>query len=448
MDYSIFRAYDIRGVYGENLTDGIMENIGSLVCQHAEKKDFVVARDGRLSSPALSEALIRGVRKAGGNVVDVGVNPLGSGFFHAWKSGMIFLYVTGSHLAKEHNGVKFFRPNGVGFEEEEIMMIRDMLKEGRFVEREQGSLEVVDNRKVIGEYIDYLLSRIMPKRRMRIILDCGNGAASLIAKDLFEKAGFEVKVLFGEIDGNFPNRYPCPMKDPMEKMKSEINGYDMGIGYDGDGDRMNPMDDKGRKLGPEQTSYVILSELLKKEKGPVIANVECTRMLDDIAARFGRRVERIKVGHTFLTKFVHELNGAFGVERSGHFMLPSLIPYDDSLAISYYMACVLSAQDQKLSEIIDGIKSSPFDRDGFECHDKVKFRVIENLQKRFGGEFERVNTMDGVRVDFPDGWVLIRASNTSPKIRITIEADSRERLDEIKERFGKELKKEIDSLKG
>ncbi len=448
MDYSIFRSYDIRGVYGENLTDGMMENIGNLICQYSEKKDFVVARDGRLSSPALSEALIRGVRKAGGNVTDVGVNPLGSGFFRAWKSGMIFLYVTGSHLGKEHNGVKLFRPNGEGFREEEIMRIRDMYKEGRFIERKEGKLEVVDSRKVIDGYIDYLLSRIRPKRRMRIILDCGNGAASLIAGKLFKKAGFEVKVLFGELDGNFPNRQPDQMKDPLDALKEGVREHDLGIAYDGDGDRMTPVDDRGRKLEPEQTSYVILSEVLGKEKGPVVANVECTRMLDDVAGRFGRRVERIKVGHTFLAETIHKLGGAFGVERSGHFMLPSLIPYDDSLAISYYMACVLSSQDRKLSEIVDGMKSSPFDRDGFECSDSVKFRVIENLQKRFGEEFERVNTMDGVRVDFPDGWVLIRASNTSPKIRITVEADNEERLREIKERFAKELKKEISALKG
>jgi phosphomannomutase len=448
MDYSIFRSYDIRGVYGQNMTDEIMENIGNLICQYSEKKDFVVARDGRLSSPALSGALISGVRKAGGNVVDVGINPLGSGFFHAWKSGRVFLYVTGSHLGKEHNGVKLFRPHGEGFREEEIMRIRDMYREGRFIEKEEGRLEVVDNGKVIEGYIDYLLSKIRPKRRMRVILDCGNGAASLIAGKLFGKAGFEVKVLFGELDGNFPNRQPDPMKDPMERMKGEIDGYDMGIGYDGDGDRITPMDEKGRKLEPEQTSYVIMSEVLKKEKGPVVANVECTRMLDDIAGKFGRRVERIKVGHTFLAEFIHKLDGAFGVERSGHFMLPSLIPYDDSLAISYYMACILSSQDKKLSEIVDGIKSSPFDRDGFGCHDKVKFSVIENLQKRFSGRFEKVNTMDGVRVDFPDGWVLIRASNTSPKIRITVEADSKERLREIKERFAAELKREIDLLKG
>jgi phosphomannomutase/phosphoglucomutase len=448
MDYSIFRSYDIRGVYGKNLTDGMMEKIGNLICQYSEKKDFVVARDGRLSSPALSEALIRGVRKAGGNVIDVGINPLGSGFFHAWKTGRVFLYVTGSHLGKEHNGVKLFRPNGEGFREEEIMRIRDMYREGRFVEKREGRLEFVENSKVIDDYIDYLLSRIRPKRGMKVILDCGNGAASLIAGELFEKAGFEVKVLFGELDGNFPNRQPDPMKDPMEKMKSEISGYDMGIGYDGDGDRITPMDDKGRKLEPEQTSYVILSDVLKKEKGPVIANVECTRILDDIANRFGRKVERIKVGHTFLAEFIHKLDGAFGVERSGHFMLPSLIPYDDSLAISYYMACILSSQDKKLSEIVDGIKSSPFDRDGFECSDEVKFRVVENLQKRFSEEFDRVNTMDGVRIDFPDGWVLIRASNTSPKIRITVEADNMERLREIKEKFATALKKEIGSLKG
>jgi len=448
MDYSIFRAYDVRGVYKENVTEDIMENIGNLICQYTDKKDFVVARDGRLSSPSLSEALIKGVRRAGGSVTDVGVNPLGSAYFHAGKSEMIFLYITGSHLGKEHNGVKMFYHDGQSFAEEEIYKIRDMYKEGKFIERGYGDLVIRDNKEIIQTYIDYLVSKIKPKKKMKVVLDCGNGAASVIAKDLFEQAGFDVKIIFGDIDGNFPNRYPDPMKDPMDKMKSEINGYDMGVGYDGDGDRMNPMDDKGRKLGPEQTSYVILSELLKKEQGPIIANVECTRVLDDIAKKFGRELKRIKVGHTFLAETIHRLKGSFGVERSGHFMLPSLIPYDDSLAISYYMACILSAQDKKLSEIVDEIKACPFYRDGIECPNDVKFRVIENLQKKFNEEFDDVNILDGVRVDFPYGWVLIRASNTSDKIRLTVEADNQERLDELKDRFSSALRNEIDSLKG
>jgi len=448
MDYSIFRAYDIRGVYGETLTEEIMENIGNLTCQFSDKKNFVVARDGRISSPTLSEALIKGVRKAGGNVTDAGINPLGSACFYAWKNNLIFLYITGSHLSKEYNGLKMFYPTGQGFSEEEIYKIRDMYRGGSFVEKEQGTLETRNNKEIVQNYIDYLISKIKPARKMRIILDCGNGAASVIAEKLFEQAGFDVKVLFGELDGNFPNRCPDPMKDPMEKMRNMIGDYDMGIGYDGDGDRMNPMDEKGRKLGPEQTSYVILSELLKKEQGPVIANVECTRVLDGIAKRFDRPLERIKVGHTFLTEYVHKLNGAFGVERSGHYMLPSLIPFDDSLAISYYMACIISAQNRKLSDIIDEIKVCPFDRDAVQCPDGMKFRVLKNLQKKLSEEFDEVNTLDGVRVDFPDGWVLIRVSNTSPQIRLTVEADTNERLQEIKNRFEEKLNNEINALKG
>jgi phosphomannomutase len=443
MDYSIFRAYDIRGVYGDNLTDDIMENIGNIVPQFSDKGDFAVARDGRLSSPALSEALIKGLRRAGANVTDLGINPLGSACFHGWKNNTIILYITGSHLAKEYNGVKMFYPTGQGFSEEEIRSISDMYRNGKFIERGYGDLIIRDNREIINNYIDYLISKTKPKRRMKIILDCGNGAASVIAKDLFEKAGFKVKTIFGELDGSFPNRYPDPMKDPMDKMKKEIQGYDMGFGYDGDGDRMNPMDDRGRKLGPEQTSYVILSELLRTEKGPVIANVECTRVLDDIAERFGRTLKRIKVGHTFLAETVHKDKGAFGVERSGHFMLPSLIPFDDSLAISYYMACMLSSQDRKLSEIVDEIKVCPFSRDAVQCPDDIKFKVMETLTKRLDGEYDRVNTLDGVRIDFPDGWVLIRVSNTSPQIRITVEADTEERLQEIKLEFEEKLKQEI-----
>jgi phosphomannomutase len=372
--------------------------------------------------------------------------PLGAALFYACQNQKALAYITASHLPKEWNGVKFFHPSGEGFVEEENFQVRDEFMKGKITKgKNKGKIFQISNKEIIEDYKKYLISKIKAKKKLRTALDCGNGMASMIVKDLFEKAGFSTVPIFDKLDGSFPNRSPEPEEDPLTRLKAESEKADIGIAYDGDADRMVLVDNKGRKLTPEQVSFLVLSELLKKEQGPIVANVECSRVLDDIAMEFSREIIRIRVGHPYIVSEALKKKAPFGVESSGHYTIPSVVPFDDSLAASLYAASALSAKDEKLSEIVDKIKAYPLGRVNFKCSDEKKFLIIKKLKERFMKEYQNVNIVDGVRIDFDKGWVLIRASNTEPLIRLTVEADNEKEFEKLKESFCKILEREINA---
>jgi phosphomannomutase len=215
------------------------------------------------------------------------------------------------------------------------------------------------------------------------------------------------------------------------------------MAYDGDADRMALMDERGRLLGPEAASYIILDELTTEEKGPIIANVECLKVMDEIAARHKRKMYRIRVGNSFMVHEAGRKRACFGVERSGHFCIPSVIPMDDGIVASIYAASVISRKVKKLSQIFDELPRYPFERVKVECPDERKFSVIESLKKSLSRKYPGVNAVDGVRVDFDYGWVLVRASNTEPIIRLSVEADDEKKLAKLSSEFLGMLKEEI-----
>ncbi len=436
----IFRSYDVRGIYGKDLNEDIMERIGNAFAQFTNK-DVTVARDMRAHSKSLCDAFIKGITEAGKNVTFLGILPLGVGMFRAWNKQQ-YAYITASHLPKEWNGVKFYNKNGVGFFEKENYSIRDIVLSGKITDvKKRGKITKENNKKIIEEYKKYLLSRIRAKKRIKIALDCGNGCAGLVARDLFSRAGFSATAIFEELDGTFPNRNPEPSEDPLKELKKHKG---LGIAYDGDGDRMLLVYDN-KVVQTEQTAYIILSHLLEKEKGPVVANIECTRLIDDVAKKFKRRVIRVPVGHTFLVQEVFRNNACFGVETSGHYIIPSIVPVDDSLAVSVYTAEVISSINN-FEKFLGRIPKYHFARINFDCDDRKKFFVIENLKRKLSKKYKKLSTLDGVRVDLANGWILFRASNTSPLIRMSIEGKSISDLEKIKNEFAEKLKEEINKL--
>lgn len=440
---SIFRAYDIRGVYGETLTEKVMERVGRAFSQLIEGETVVLSRDCRLSGPQLANAFSKGVISTGRNVIDLGMLPLGAGMFHAWKNGKTFAYVTASHLESEWNGLKFFNRQGIGFMDNDIEKIKKSYFTGDVKESGIGKIFTLNGQDVMREYIEHLHSKIRPKKKLKVTLDAGSGVAGLIVRELFTKAGFDVYVAFEKVDGNFPAHSPDPLSDPLRILKKRLKGRDIGIAYDGDGDRMVVMDEFGERVTPEQISYIMLSELLKEQPGPIVANVESTRTIDMIAEEFKRQVHRVRVGHNYLMRGTFDHRACFGMETSGHYSVPSIFPFDDSLAISYYFACVVSKKGKSLSELVKGIPSLPFDRENFNVSDSKKFKIMDKLREEIRKRYPNINTIDGVRVDFDNGWVLVRPSNTQPLIRLTVEARTRIDLEILKGEFSKILKKHI-----
>ncbi len=449
MNLNIFRSYDIRGVYGKDLDEDVASRIAKAFAFRTEGA-VAVAYDVRSSSVPLSRAFIAGLLSEGKGVFSLGRLPLGAAAFAAWQKGLELAYITASHLASEWNGIKFFHPSGIGYIEQENYAVRDVFETLSYAEdssvlKQKGVVKEISAEDSMQEYISYLTSKIRPQRKMRVVVECGNGAGSLIAPQLFRKAGFEVIPVFDDPDGSFPNRKPDPLEADLSAMKEEVlaSGADFGIAYDGDGDRMALMDDAGKVLAPSHTAYFILQEILRSRQGPVVANVEFTSVVEEIAAKFGTSVIRVPVGHTFMMDAVHRNDAVFGVETAAHYSVPHIVPFDDALAISYYAACLLSSKTQKLSEIVSGIPVYPFERINVACPDERKFAVLDELKSSLSKVYQKINTMDGIRIDFDDGWALVRVSNTEPKIRLTIEGRNLAAFGRIKEEFSTILKNRV-----
>jgi len=432
----IFRAYDIRGIYGKDLNEKIMERIGNVFSIFVDSI-AVVGYDNRNSSISLRDAFINGLTRSGKNVIDVGLVPKPVAVFAGLVKQKPVAYITASHLPPEYNGVKFSYSNGLGFSEKDNMKIKEIFMSNREFIFEKGN---VRRYNPIEYYKQHLIEKIpYPERKMKVLLDCGNGTAGIIVKDIFERKGYNVDILFGEPDGNFPNRESEISEKALKKVKELSMDYDVAIAYDGDCDRMGLIY-KGRLLTPEQMAYVILKELLKTKKGAVVTNVECSRIIDKIVSDNGCEVIRVPVGFTFMVHALHEKNGIYGIERSLHSCIPEIMPFDDAIAISLYTAYVASKID--IEETLKEIPETYMERVDFNVSEEKKFVIIENLKKKLMEKYE-LNTMDGIRIDFPDSWVLIRASNTSPIIRLTMEANSEKRLQELKNEFINLLEKEL-----
>lgn len=434
MNSHIFRSYDIRGIYGKDIDNNTTKDIGNVLGNHVDN-DIVIGIDMRKSSEIMKEFLIEGILNSGKNIIDIGLLPIGAALFYAWQNKKTLAYLTASHLPSEWAGIKFFHEDGTGFMDNENYEIRDKFLNKEFKETEKGKLETVDSKKVMNEYSDYLLSKIKIENEMNITIDCGNGMSSIFAPELFRKAGCNVNIVYGDLKEE-SERNPEPNEDPLDELRK--TEFDIGIAYDGDADRMILVSDK-EILSPEKSASLILSVI--ENNDPIIANVECSRSIDKIAS--GREVIRVPVGHTFLAKYAKQKNACFGVESSGHYILPSLVPFDDAIAVSLFAVSALSKSKNKLSNVVKNVIKYPFERINVDVDEKIKFKIIGNIKKRFLNEYEKVNTMDGVRIDFDNGWVLVRASNTSPMIRITIEADDENELQKLKKKFTKELNDEI-----
>jgi phosphomannomutase len=350
---SIFRAYDIRGIYGKDLTEEIMEKIGMAVGTYSPGT-FTVGRDFRTHGKKLEDAFISGVLKTGSNVEIVEIGPTILPVFENWsKKNDVAAYVTGSHLTAEWNGIKFFRQNGVGFFEDENKKLEKIVLSGDFkISKKQGTIKQVKDAE--DSYIKFIKERIKPKK-IKVVIDFGNGAACLLVPKIIKALGnVEAKYIFDKPDPNFVNRSPEPDVNSLTELEKAVKREkaDLGIGFDGDGDRAMFVDDKGNFLLPEESSILFIRDIMKSKKGPVVVNVECSSTIDNEVRKFKQRTIRIPVGHTFLVQESKNNNAVFGLEKSGHICIPKFYWFDDAIINSMYMIEIVSKLHQKISEIM------------------------------------------------------------------------------------------------
>jgi phosphomannomutase len=458
----IFRAYDVRGIYNQEITPANHFRIGLAFGTFLQKdlgfnntKDHVfVAYDVRQTSSLLAQAFTSGVMTTG-ILVEFSGEPLqfGACMFSAWKrKAFATAFITASHLPPEWNGVKFYYGTGVGFSEEDNMTIRDIFMEGQFIRPTWENVGQMTRINLKNEYRDFLASKFDLKRKLKVIVDCGNGAACLSAPDVLREIGLEVVPLFCDVDPTFPNRPSEPNEESLKQLSSVVveEKADFGIGFDGDGDRAVICDDIGRILLADLTGLILAKYMLSDfpNQKRILANVECSLALEKVLASH-TIIDRIKVGHTYLTAEAQEKSDTLiGIESSGHMVFPHIYLFDDAMIIPLILAEILSKQEESLSEIVNKLPALYKRKVAISAPDSIKFEAISNLLKDVKAKYEKVTDIDGIGISFgTESWVLIRASNTGPKIRVIVEGESEETAERLLSEFQTMLENKLDSLK-
>lgn len=442
MNPSIFRAYDIRGIFGEGLTEEIAEKIGKAFGTYVDKGEIVVGRDCRLSSPILRDSIIKGMVSTGCNVIDIGMVPTPILYFsivHYKKDAGVM--ITGSHNAPQYNGLKLCKGSHTLYGDE-IQKIREIAESKNF-KTGKGS---VKEKNVIGDYLNFIKERIRIEKKLKVVIDGGNGTGGKVASRLFQNLGCDVIELYCEPDGNFPNHFPDPTTDKnlidlISLVKKE--NADLGIAFDGDADRLGIVDDTGKIIRGDQILILFSREILKERKSAkIIFEVKCSQALIEEIKEHGGIPIMYRTGHSFIKKKMKEENSPLAGEMSGHFFFAdNYYGYDDGIFAAARMVQLLSKSKERLSEIIAKIQSyysTPEIR--IHCPEDKKFEIVKKITEKFKRDY-KVITVDGARVQFKDGWGLVRASNTEPALILRFEAKTPERLKEIQETIENELRK-------
>jgi phosphomannomutase/phosphoglucomutase len=440
---SIFRSYDIRGIVGQGgLNEKTVADIGRAVASEAKQlgiKTLVVGRDGRLSSPGLTSALIKGITEIGCDVLDIGLVPTPVLYFVAHHTeGHSGIMITGSHNPAEYNGLKIVL-NGVTLSEDRIQNIKHRIEAGDFSPAEAGSVE--QNTLFTNEYIGIISEDIHIVRPMTVVVDCGNGAAGQLGPTLLKTLGCEVIELYCDIDGNFPNHHPDPSKpENMADLAAIVkqHGADVGIAFDGDGDRLGIVDSKGKIIWPDRQMMLFARDVLSRKLGAeIIFDVKCSKHLPEQIVKRGGHPIMWKSGHSLMKAKLKETAAALAGEMSGHiFFNDRWFGFDDALYAASRMIEILSADTRSSNEVFADLPDSintPELNVALKEGENVRFIEQMFSQADFSGA--NIVNIDGMRVEFADGWGLVRASNTTPSLTLRFEADTKEAMSRIQAQF-------------
>ncbi|MBU0546779.1 phosphomannomutase/phosphoglucomutase [Patescibacteria group bacterium] len=443
----IFRAYDIRGLYKKDLDEDLFRKIGFVLGKKSQK--FLVGNDIRKSGKSLTKALIEGLLAVGAKVIYSGTTSFGETLFAGWKIKTDkILFVTASHLPPEWNGLKMYYGDGEPFSEDEIKKLRDQvikLKPSE-IKKTHGKFKKIDIEK---EYIEFFLKRFrnIKNSNLRVVIDCGNGSTSIIAPKIFRKMGFDVIELYCQPNSNFPNRSSEPKQENVRELIKRVKKEkaDFGIAFDGDGDRGAIVDNKGRYLNGNQIGIILGKHIIpSSKKKKVVKAIACSLAIEEELRPLGAKIIEVPVGHTYIISGCKKHKAALGMEETSHMVMPEYFLFDDAILIPLKIAEIILKSKKNLSEMVDNIKIYPYEEIVFACPDDRKFEIIKKLTTEFKKEYGgKVNDLDGAKISFPYGWVLIRPANTSPKIRLYVEAKTKEKFNLLKQKFTKILKEKI-----
>lgn len=435
MNPQIFREYDIRGIAGEDLDENdvvlIGKGVGTYLKRHG-KTAINVGRDCRVTSDRYTAKVIEGLTSTGCHVTDIGVCPTPVLYFsihHFAKEGGVM--VTASHNPGKYNGFKLSMGTA-SIHGEQIQAIRRLIDAGDF-ETGQGECDIAD---AVTPYNAHLLDHIKLARPLRVGVDAGNGTAGVVAVPLMRELGCEVHDLYCDMDGTFPNHPADPtvlknMADLITLVKNEK--LDMGIGFDGDGDRIGVVDENGEIIYGDRLMIIYAREILSRKPGATfVSEVKCSKVMYDDIEKHGGRAIMWKTGHSLIKAKMKEENAALAGEMSGHiFFADGYFGFDDATYAALRLMEIVAKESRPLSSFLKDIPqtfNTPEIR--VECPDQIKFDIVKKVTAYFKERYDVID-IDGVRVLFDDGWGLVRASNTQPALVLRFEAMTEERLEEI-----------------
>ena len=443
----IFREYDIRGVVGSDLTTGVVETIGGALGTHlggAQGAAIAIGRDNRFSSPDFYDALQKGLTASGCRVIGIGMAPTPVVSFathHLDVAGAV--QITGSHNPPEFNGFKITRGREA-IHGAEIQTIRKIIEEGRIHRAEtRGTFEEIDIRP---QYIERASKDLTLSRPVKVVVDAGNGVGGTVAPQVLRNIGAEVVELFTEPDGSYPNHHPDPtVPKNLESLIAKVRetGAEVGIGLDGDGDRIGAVDATGRIIWGDELLILLAAPILARCPGEAIVfDVKCSSRLADAVKQMGGRPVMSATGHSLVRAKIAEEKSPLGGELSGHiFFVDDYLGYDDAIYTAARLLHLLCDSGETLAERVSKIPdsvSTPEIR--VACPDEEKFEIVENLKNHFKNLYETIE-VDGARINFEKGWGLIRASNTQPVLVMRFEALDEPSLHAYQSEVYEEIKK-------
>jgi len=441
---SIFRAYDIRGIADEFLTDDNVYRIGQAIGSEAEnlgEQTIIVGADARVSSPAVVEMLIEGLRQSGRDIIDIGIVPTPLLYFATrtldCSSGVM---VTGSHNPPAYNGFKIVL-QGKTLDESGIEQLYDRYLQGDFTSGE-GNVEQLD---IIDDYMDRICDDVVIAQPLQIVIDCGNGVAGYIAPDLFSNLGCEVIPLNCEVDGNFPKHDPDPtvpenLAELIETVQSQ--NADLGIAFDGDGDRLVVVTSEGNIVWPDMLLMLFAKDIVSRNPGSdIVYDVKCTRHLNSIISSYGGRPVICRSGHSFMKAKLEETDALLAGEMSGHICFSERwYGFDDGLYSAARLLEIVGSQNSTLEDLLAEFPQSHATPEiRVPIGEEEKFLFISQLAQNADFGDGTITSLDGIRADYADGWGLVRASNTTPDLTLRFEADDEESLARIMDHFKNEI---------
>lgn len=444
MDKNIFREYDIRGVYPTQINEEVAYTIGrsygSYIQEKLKRNICGVGRDNRLSSPSLSKELIRGLVESGCNVIDFGLVTTPMYYYGCLKANVIIgIMVTASHNPKDDNGFKFSFDHLGNARGEQIYDFRDYTLAGNFLSG-NGEVTEFDPRDYYASFIKENID--MGDRKIKVVLDCGNGATSLFAKDIYSQfPNLDITMICDESDARFPNHHPDPSVPENNAMLIEKVlevGADIGIGFDGDGDRVGFITETGEFMPIDKAMIAYIRYMNDSvQNKSYLFDVKCGKALEDEIIKLGATPICYRTGNSWTRYEINKSKIPFGGEYSGHMYFTDRWPgIDSGLYNGLRMLEVLSKTDKKFSELIDGINTYySIPEKKIAVSDDTKFEIVKDVISYANDKEYKHLDMDGIRIQFEDGWALVRASNTGPNLTVRYEANSEERLEEIQNEF-------------